>query len=140
MVQLLLTMVIDGNDQITYKLPVDTSAHLGRDPHGNELVLHDASVSRRHALLRPGISGFVVEDLGSKQGTFLNGHRIDAPNPVHSGDVLEIGPFVLVITVEGLHEVRAIEQTHNLEYTKCLNCGSHVLREFDSCLVCGTPV
>ena len=140
LVQLLLTMVVDGNDHITYKLPAGTTVHLGRDPNVNEIIFHDASVSRSHALIRPAISGFVLEDLDSKKGTFLNGRQIDAPHPIHTGDVLEIGPFVLVIAVEGLHEVRPTEQTHNLEFVNCPNCDAHVLQDFDSCLVCGTPI
>ena len=138
--QLLITMVVDGNDYLTYKLPPGSSVNLGREPHANTLVFHDASVSRRHALLRPAVSGFVVEDLGSKKGTYINGRKVDGPTPVHTGDVLEIGPFVLVLTIEGLQMVDAIEQTHNLEFVQCPQCNSHVLQDLDSCLVCGSPV
>jgi ABC-type multidrug transport system ATPase subunit len=57
-------------------------------------VLPDASVSRRHALLRRTESGWRVEDLGSRSGTFLNGRLFKAEELVF-GDLLRIGPFSL---------------------------------------------
>jgi ABC-type multidrug transport system ATPase subunit len=57
-------------------------------------VLPDASVSRRHAVLRRTESGWRVEDLGSRSGTFLNGRLFTAEELVF-GDLLRIGPFSL---------------------------------------------
>ena len=57
-------------------------------------ILPDASVSRRHALLRRAESGWRVEDLGSRSGSFLNGRLFKAEELVF-GDLLRIGPFSL---------------------------------------------
>ena len=51
---------------------------LGADP-ANDLVLGDKLVSGRHARLRWDGAGWWLEDLGSKNGTFVNGQRLAAP-------------------------------------------------------------
>jgi len=59
-----------------------------------DVVLPIPEVSRRHA--RIVIAGAAtIEDLGSKNGTFLNGRRIDAPLPLNRGDTLRIGTIEL---------------------------------------------
>jgi DNA-binding winged helix-turn-helix (wHTH) protein len=63
---------------------------LGRDP-GLAVCLPFPSVSRRHALLRVHAGQATVEDLGSKNGTFLNGRRAQQPQALSAGDVLRAG-------------------------------------------------
>jgi transcriptional regulator of acetoin/glycerol metabolism len=61
------------------------------------LAIHlpDSRVSSRHArIVREG-AGFVVEDLGSRNGTRVNGARIEAPTPVEDGDLVEVGHTIL---------------------------------------------
>jgi DNA-binding winged helix-turn-helix (wHTH) protein len=68
---------------------------LGRDPDG-ALWIDDASVSRRHAriLVRGGKA--TLEDLGSKNGTYVRGKRIQKKVPLADGDEILIGPATLV--------------------------------------------
>jgi S1-C subfamily serine protease len=57
-----------------------------------ELTLADGEASRRHALLRPQADGSVVlEDLGSTNGTFVNGRRINGPVTLRGGERVRIG-------------------------------------------------
>ncbi len=56
-----------------------------------QLALDDSMVSRRHAALRIYAGSALVEDLGSRNGVFLNGVRIDRPEPLHDGDHIRIG-------------------------------------------------
>ena len=56
-----------------------------------QLALDDAQVSRRHAVLRVDADGAVLEDLGSRNGVFLNGVRIEKSEPLHDGDQIRIG-------------------------------------------------
>ena len=61
----------------------------------------DPELSRRHARITRGPGGeLLVEDLGSTNGTLVNGHRISAPTPVRSGDRIEAGGSVLEIAGE----------------------------------------
>ncbi len=62
---------------------------IGRSPDC-DLVVPDRQVSRYHARLRREGTAFVLEDLGSKNGTHLNGTRIEGPTPVQDGDEIQI--------------------------------------------------
>lgn len=68
---------------------------LGRDPR-NDVFLDDVTVSRRQAEIRSQNSRFVVHDVGSFNGTYLNGARIDAEALLSDGDELRIGRFKIV--------------------------------------------
>jgi hypothetical protein len=73
---------------------VDDGAVLGR---GNvDIRLDDPFASSRHArLVREG-PVLVLEDLGSTNGTYLNGEALDGPQPLHAGDRIRIGDSELV--------------------------------------------
>jgi len=55
------------------------------------ISLSDQNVSRRHAEVRPGSRGYAVADLGSTNGTMVNGTRIRAEQPLADGDILSFG-------------------------------------------------
>jgi serine phosphatase RsbU (regulator of sigma subunit) len=55
------------------------------------IALTDASVSRRHAMLEFKNGAWQVQDLGSFNGTFVNGRRISQPAPLENGDAVRIG-------------------------------------------------
>jgi hypothetical protein len=63
---------------------------IGRDPEC-DLVLADLSVSRQHAGLHRGVRGWLLTDLGSTNGTRLNGWRVREPVPVSAGDRVSFG-------------------------------------------------
>jgi DNA-binding winged helix-turn-helix (wHTH) protein len=66
---------------------------IGREGDGVILV-KSSTVSRKHARIAIDASGAVVEDLGSKNGTYVNDRRIDAPTPVVDGDQVRIGSLL----------------------------------------------
>ena len=70
----------------------------GRDPAA-EVCIDHPSVSRRHASLLIGADGAVLRDLGSRNGTFLNGRRLDGPMAIGSGAVIGLGPITLTFLV-----------------------------------------
>jgi hypothetical protein len=65
-------------------------ALLGRGD-GADIKLEDAFASTRHARLVPQGEVIVLEDLGSTNGTYLNGEPLRGPQPLHVGDQIRIG-------------------------------------------------
>jgi DNA-binding winged helix-turn-helix (wHTH) protein len=68
---------------------------VGRGPQAT-IRLDQPRVSRRHARIRRTPDGTEIEDLGSKNGTRVNGVPVAAPAPLEDGDQIVIGPVVLV--------------------------------------------
>lgn len=73
---------------------------IGRDA-ACDLVLPDLSVSRWHAGLRRCASGWMLADLGSTNGTRLNGWRVTEPVPVQPGDQVTFGAMTFVVAAPG---------------------------------------
>jgi hypothetical protein len=65
-----------------------------------DVVLDDANISREHAELRPRGGSWVLTDLGSTNGSSVNGRRIDAPTVVKPGDEIELGTLVMTFELE----------------------------------------
>jgi ABC-type multidrug transport system ATPase subunit/pSer/pThr/pTyr-binding forkhead associated (FHA) protein len=63
---------------------------VGRDP-ACDIVLTSPNVSRRHCRIMQSGSNFILEDLKSRHGTFLNGVLVGGPEPLHVGDEVEVG-------------------------------------------------
>jgi DNA-binding winged helix-turn-helix (wHTH) protein len=64
---------------------------IGRDPR-SQVWLDHAGVSRRHAQIRiAGTERPVLTDLGSTNGTFVHGQRVDEPTPLADGDLIKVG-------------------------------------------------
>jgi signal transduction histidine kinase len=88
--------VFRGNDQgVRFKLE-DETLGLGRDAT-NSIQLHDTEVSRRHAVIRRSGQTYTVSDLGSSNGTFVNGQRIQT-HELASGDELQLGSTQMLYT------------------------------------------
>jgi hypothetical protein len=64
---------------------------------GNDVVVKDGLASRRHAVIRAQGDRCTIEDLGSSNGTFVNGVRIAAPTALRPGDIVAIGSTQLVV-------------------------------------------
>lgn len=75
-----------------FELPRSTIS-IGRDP-GNQVVIDDSQVSRQHARVTPQGGLMVLEDLGSTNGTTVNGLRITAPHTLAHGDEIGLGDNV----------------------------------------------
>jgi pSer/pThr/pTyr-binding forkhead associated (FHA) protein len=78
-----------------YELRPQAPTTLGRAVD-NDIVVADASVSRRHATIVPQDGGFALRDLASQNGTFVCGQRIDGSRQLANGDDVRLGdaPFV----------------------------------------------
>lgn len=69
---------------------------LGRTPN-NDIVLSDPSVSREHCRIRRTEEGYVIQDLKSQNGTFVNHKRISEATRLREGDTLRVGQVTLQV-------------------------------------------
>src|SRR5512135_1783338 len=84
---------------------------LGRMP-GHDIVISDEAASRTHAVLELDAEDrLVIRDMGSTNGTFVNGHEISAPQQLHHSDQVRIGLHLLTVLTKGTS--RLVE--HGLE-------------------------
>jgi hypothetical protein len=65
-----------------------------------DVVLSDPNVSRQHAEIRPRGGSWVLSDLGSTNGSQLNGRRIDGPEVLKPGDEIELGTSTMTFELE----------------------------------------
>lgn len=91
MSRLILTKGADEGRQFELTLPVHT---VGRDSNSS-IRLHDTEVSRRHAEFRLVDGEYTLVDVGSANGTFVNGQQIQEAH-LQAGDRIQIGQTVLV--------------------------------------------
>jgi len=88
-------LIIDGKEDFLLNTSI---VNIGRR-EGNHVVLRDKRVSRTHAQLRKTPSGYVLLDLNSTTGTFVNGLRISQYS-LHKGDVVTIGSAQLIFAFD----------------------------------------
>lgn len=83
-------LIIRTGPNIGKLFPLEaTEISIGREL-GNTIVINDAEVSRNHAKLTWQGAGYVIEDTGSTNGTFVNKQRISAPHAVKAGDLVSL--------------------------------------------------
>ena len=80
------------------ELEVASALVLGRQ--AADLVIEDTQVSRRHASVRPAGDALEVEDLGSKNGTWVNGARIAGPVRLAPGDRVRVGDTLFEVELD----------------------------------------
>lgn len=73
---------------------LDDEVTVGRDPSCG-VSIADGSISTTHAKIRQDGEGFVIEDLSSRNGTFVNGERLTQPRLLADQDVVRLGKVVL---------------------------------------------
>ena len=79
------------------RVTLDEGEHvLGRDPNV-EIYLDAPGVSRRHALIKIAAARATIEDLGSKNGTFVGDQRVDGSRSIGDGDVITVGSVKLTV-------------------------------------------
>jgi hypothetical protein len=68
--------------------------------NGSDILIDDSSVSREHAIIERKDGRFILEDLKSTNGTFINGEFVDV-RVLNHGDKIRVGNTVLQFIVEG---------------------------------------
>ncbi|WP_241758001.1 FHA domain-containing protein [Myxococcus landrumensis] len=104
----MLKLIIEDDEGRKTVVPfVRDEITIGRQ-EGNTIRLTERNVSRRHARLVRLNGHVVVEDLGSYNGTRINGERIAGQSPLSEGDLIQIGDYDLALQAEGANAVGAI--------------------------------
>ncbi|MCH9002037.1 MAG: FHA domain-containing protein [Planctomycetes bacterium] len=88
--------VLQGPDKGRTYNTLNESTIIGRST--DQIHLSDNSASRRHAELRPQNGSWLIVDLNSSNGTFLNGQRVVSPTCIKDGDQIRVGSSLLVFT------------------------------------------
>lgn len=107
MFTVVITEKTGGEKRLTFGEPEVT---IGRVP-GNDVVLPKGNVSKRHSRIVLRDNRFIVVDLKSTNGTYVNGRKITSPLVVKSGDKIYIGDFVL--TLEGGEAGASVDRAAN---------------------------
>src|SRR3954447_14533534 len=68
---------------------------------GCNLRPNSDQVSREHTEITVKDEAVTVRDLGSRNGTFLNGKRLGGPGALKNGDLLQVGPLTFAVSIQG---------------------------------------
>jgi pSer/pThr/pTyr-binding forkhead associated (FHA) protein len=82
----------------TFAIPTN-GATIGRLPE-NTVYIPDERLSREHARIEFRDASFILSDLGSRNGTALNGSLVSTPQTLTTGDTIELGSNTLVVNIE----------------------------------------
>jgi len=129
-------VVLQGSEsEIGTHVMLDRAVTIGRDPK-TELPLQDEGISRRHCRIAfdKEKSAFFIEDLGSTNGTLLNGKRLQSQKKLEAGDRIYLGACVVKFTYSDALEVGYHAQMDVLVGTDDLT-GLIAKRRFDAAFV-----
>jgi pSer/pThr/pTyr-binding forkhead associated (FHA) protein/predicted Ser/Thr protein kinase len=85
------------------RIRVSDEVVIGRTVSGDGMIDDDSELSRRHARVRREAGGEItIEDLGSANGTFVNGERVTGVRALNPGDSVRVGSTVLELDAPGL--------------------------------------
>jgi sigma-B regulation protein RsbU (phosphoserine phosphatase) len=118
-------VVIDPSGRRTRVALEPLPFHIGRQPESH-LVLRDSRISRTHARIRAEAGGHLLEDAGSRHGTFVNGRRITR-HLLRNSDRIEFGSvdsYSLIFALDGAELKRLMEQMGAADQTAPSGVGS----------------
>ena len=100
-------LVLKFKDKVIKECPITgDQIKIGRD-EDNDIVIDNAAVSRHHAKIKRAGDGYVVEDLGSTNGTFVNENRITQQEKLQDGDIVIVGKHSILLESEFKVETQA---------------------------------
>ena len=98
----------DGVATVRNRVPLDHDLTFGREAMPGQVVLDHPNVSRCHAAFELVDGTIVLRDLGSANGTYVNGERLRGARPLIQGDRIDIGPFQLTFDGTALTRMGAL--------------------------------
>jgi hypothetical protein len=144
-------LVVDGPDT-GKQFPLDAQARLGRSSD-NDVHLADPQASRQHAVIQRIAGSWIINDLGSSNGTFVAGSRIAEPSRLREGDTIRIGNTTLkLVTSAAAPEPRRVPTSRPAPAAApaaaaaggganfCPNCGHSLMAGARFCAICGASL
>lgn len=89
------TLTIEDEEGTRTRIPLARDAYFVGREKDNEVCLSERNISRKHAQIRRDTDGWVVEDLDSYNGTYINGARVVGEGKLADGDILQLGDYRL---------------------------------------------
>jgi serine/threonine protein kinase len=97
-----LELVVTAGNALDVEIRVEDEIEIGRATTGAGNLAGDIEISRHHARIRRDGASFAIEDLGSTNGTFVNGRRLESAHALSVGDSIEVGgTTMLVRSIDG---------------------------------------
>lgn len=94
-----LVLFKKNGSQKSFSLPSSITV-IGRR-HDCDLCIPLDDVSKRHCQFDRNNETLEIRDLGSRNGTYLNGQKVNGETPVHAGDYLRVGSLVFQLQIDG---------------------------------------
>lgn len=94
----MIKVVSGPNSGAEFAIEKGATYVMGKDPTTCDIAFHDLSVSRQHAKVYINTDNLIeIEDMGSKNGTYLNGKIIERGTPLNSSDLVALGTTTLLV-------------------------------------------
>ena len=98
------TLAVVGGAKAGQRFPVEEGLWIGRE---SDIDLEDEEISRRHAVVRPLDGSIEIRDVGSSNGTYVNGDRLSGARLLASGDSVELGQTKIKVWLPAAKEAPA---------------------------------
>src|SRR5688572_16457970 len=138
---LVAKLIVNPTSSSRREIPLArTLVSIGRDP-SNDLVLPDAMVSRRHAVIEYRGSQYFLRDCNSSNGSLVNGDRVSERN-LRDGDLVAIGTARILFreTLEGEESAGKVVQHPSAPRLNCPTCQADYRKGDQFCRQCGEVV
>lgn len=94
----MLKLLVTAGSALGAEIQVDDDFEIGRHAEAAGRLAGDVEISRRHArIVRDSDGSYAIEDLGSMNGTQVNGRRIEARETLAPGDTIEVGATTMLV-------------------------------------------
>ncbi len=94
------TLVVSLEGAGTKAIPMMAAPFVIGRVQQNHLVLEAPNISSRHCQIKKDNGNYLVEDLGSRNGTYLDGHRLSGAGPLKNGSRIDLGPFTIIFRLD----------------------------------------
>ena len=123
----MLKLQVSPSQGAPFEVAVDRDQMVIGRSMSSDVAINDRFLSRHHARLRREGEDWLIEDLGSRNGTFVNGARVDVATAVHPGDIITMSASVIRVSGEGAVRPPAGAFDHPAEAASLLRPASELL-------------